>query len=60
MTLEVTNMTCNHCVRTITLALMKEKIVSDINLQKQTVTVDDGHSLDKVKTIIQEAGYQVK
>lgn len=60
MTLEVTNMTCNHCVRTITLALMKEKIVSEINLQKQTVTVDDSHGIEKVTHIIKEAGYQVK
>lgn len=60
MTLEVTNMTCNHCVRTITLALMKENIVSEINLQKQTVTIDDSHGIEKVTHIIQEAGYQVK
>ena len=60
MTLNVPNMTCNHCVRTITMALMKEKIVADINLDNQTVTVSDNENINKVKSVIESAGYTVK
>lgn len=60
MTLHVTNMTCNHCVRTITMALMKEHIVAEINLDKQTVQVSDNLDLAKVKSVIESAGYSVK
>lgn len=60
MTVKVTNMTCNHCVRTITMALMKEKIVAEINLSDQTVTVNQPVDEDKVKAVIQDAGYDVQ
>mgnify|MGYP000849935076 CR=1 FL=1 len=60
MTVKVTNMTCNHCVRTITMALMKEKIVAEINLSDQTVTVNHPVDEEKVKAVIQDAGYDVQ
>jgi copper chaperone CopZ len=60
MTLTITNMTCNHCVRTITMALMKERIVATIDLANQTLTVDDKESKEKVVDVITKAGYNVE
>lgn len=60
MTLTITNMTCNHCVRTITMALMKEHIVATIDLANQTLKVDDKVSKEKVVDVITKAGYIVK
>jgi copper chaperone CopZ len=60
MTLTITNMTCNHCVRTITMALMKEHIVATIDLANQTLTVDDKESKEKVIDVITKAGYNVE
>jgi len=60
MTLTITNMTCNHCVRTITMALMKEHIVATIDLANQTLKVDDKISKEKVVDVITKAGYIVK
>ena len=60
MTLTITNMTCNHCVRTITMALMKEHIVATIDLANQTLKVDDKVSKEKVVDVITKAGYVVK
>lgn len=57
MTLTVKNMTCNHCVKTITMALLKEKIVSKIDLNKQTVTTNDNISKEKVIQILSSVGY---
>jgi copper chaperone CopZ len=42
------------------MALMKEKIVADINLDNQTVTVSDNENINKVKSVIESAGYTVK
>ena len=60
MTLTITNMTCNHCVRTITMALMKERIVATIDLANQTLTVDDKESKEKVVDVITKAGYNLE
>ncbi len=59
MTLTVSNMTCNHCVRTITIALMKEGIVATIELDSQKITVSDKENKDKVIDVITKAGYKV-
>jgi copper chaperone CopZ len=59
MTLTVSNMTCNHCVRTITMALMKEGIVATIELDSQKITVSDKENKDKVIDVITKAGYKV-
>lgn len=60
MTLKVKNMTCNHCVKTIMMALMKEKIVAKVDLETQTVTVDDSVSKEDVKRILLSAGYDAQ
>ena len=57
MTVTVKNMTCSHCVKTITMALLKEKIVSKIDLNKQTVTTNDNISKEKVIQILSSVGY---
>ena len=59
MTLTIPNMTCNHCVRTITMALMKEHIVVTIDLSSQTLTVSDTENKEKVVDVITKAGYKV-
>lgn len=58
MKIKVTNMTCQHCVRTIQMALIKNKIVADIHLEGQTVDVKSDVSESQVKKVIQEAGYE--
>jgi copper chaperone CopZ len=60
MTLVIDNMTCMHCVKTITIALLKVGIKSDISLEKQTVTISDDVDQIQVVSIIQQAGYIVK
>ncbi len=58
MKIKVTNMTCQHCVRTIQMALIKNKIVADIHLEGQTVDVKSDVSESQVKKVIHEAGYE--
>lgn len=58
MKIKVTNMTCQHCVRTIQMALIKHKIIADIQLEDQIVDVKSDVSESKVKTVIHEAGYE--
>ncbi len=60
MNIKVTNMTCQHCVRTIQMALMKHKIISTINLDQQLVDIKSDVSETKVKQIIEEAGYKTE
>ena len=59
MTVYISNMTCNHCVKTIMMALMKEKIVAKVDLETQTVTVDDSVSKEKLTSILATVGYTV-
>ena len=58
MKIKVTNMTCQHCVRTIQMALIKNKIVAAIHLEGQTVDVKSDVSESQVKKVIHEAGYE--
>jgi copper chaperone CopZ len=58
MKIKVTNMTCQHCVRTIQMALIKHKIVAEINLDTQLIEVKSDVSESLVKTVIHEAGYE--
>lgn len=58
MKIKVTNMTCQHCVRTIQMALIKHKIVADIHLEEQMIDVKSDVSESQVKTVIHEAGYE--
>lgn len=59
MTVQVKNMTCNHCVKTIMMALMKEKIIAKVDLETQSVTVDDSVSKEKLTEILTSVGYDV-
>ena len=58
MKIKVTNMTCQHCVRTIQMALIKNKIVADIHLEEQIIDIKSDVSESLVKTVIHEAGYE--
>lgn len=51
-------MTCQHCVRTIQMALIKHKIIAEINLDTQLIDVKSDVSESLVKTVIHEAGYE--
>ena len=58
-TLQVKDMTCGHCVRSITEAVtgIDHDAKVDIDLQKQLVAVQSRATLDAVSRAIQEAGY---
>jgi len=58
MKIKVTNMTCQHCVRTIQMALIKHKIVAEINLDTQMIEVKSEVTESQVKNVIHEAGYE--
>lgn len=58
MKIKVTNMTCQHCVRTIQMALIKNKIIADIHLEEQVVDVKSDVPESQVKSVIHEAGYE--
>lgn len=60
MTVYISNMTCNHCVKTIMMALMKEKIIATVDLETQSVTVDDSVSKQQLTKILSTVGYNVK
>ncbi len=59
MTVYISNMTCNHCVKTIMMALMKEKIIATVDLETQSVTVDDSVSKEQLTNILASVGYTV-
>jgi len=59
--LQVENMSCGHCVASVTRAV---KIVDagatvDVDLASKKVKVDSGAALDAVKSAIVDAGYPV-
>lgn len=59
--LQVENMSCGHCVATITRAVkaVDAGAIVDIDLASKKVKVDSGAALDAVKSAIVEAGYPV-
>lgn len=61
--LQVSGMSCNHCVMAIKKAIGSIDGVSnvDVNLEKGTVAVDHSESvkLEEVKAAIEDAGYDV-
>jgi len=59
MTVYISNMTCKHCVKTIMMALMKEKIIATVDLETQSVTVDDSVSKEQLTNILASVGYTV-
>ena len=58
-TFQVKDMTCGHCVRSITEAVtgIDHDAKVDIDLQRQMVAVQSEATLDEVSQAIQEAGY---
>jgi copper chaperone len=59
--LQVENMSCGHCVATVTRAVkaVDAGAIVDIDLASKKVKVDSGAALDAVKSAIVEAGYPV-
>ncbi|WP_395401232.1 heavy-metal-associated domain-containing protein [Pseudoduganella sp. UC29_106] len=59
--LQVENMSCGHCVATVTRAVkaVDAGATVDIDLAGKKVRVDSGAALDAVKSAIVEAGYPV-
>ncbi len=64
VTLKISGMTCDHCVKTIEKSIQALKGVSrvhvDLATQKAEVAYSpDSLTLDQIKKTITEAGYQV-
>ncbi len=59
--LQVENMSCGHCVATVTKAVkaVDAGATVDIDLAGKKVKVDSGAALDAVKSAIVDAGYPV-
>ena len=59
---EVQDMTCGHCVRTITEAVTSAIPDALVNADTSThiVTIDTSASSDTIEAIIREAGYTPK
>lgn len=59
--LHVEGMSCNHCVSVITKALKEADANAQVNidLERKEVRVDSPLPLERVKSVIAEAGYQV-
>jgi Cu+-exporting ATPase len=62
MTLQVTNMTCNHCKMTIENTLNEHGFTNvNIDLDEKTVTFDlNGNSADQAVAAIEAKGYETK
>lgn len=56
---EVQDMTCSHCVKTITQALKDyaPDAVIDINLERHSVSVSNVQDTDAIEAAIRNAGY---
>lgn len=56
----VNNMTCGHCVATVTKAIKQLDPDAEVNvdLASKQVTVESGHSDNEISRILEEAGYK--
>jgi len=62
ITLKVSGMTCNHCVKSIETALIEKKMSSKVDLKNKTVQIEFNENAIKesdIKSLIEELGYQV-
>lgn len=62
ITLKVSGMTCNHCVKSIETALIENKMSSKVDLKNKTVQIEFNENAIKesdIKSLIEELGYQV-
>jgi copper chaperone len=59
ITFQVNDMTCGHCVASVTKAVkgLDAAAQVDIDLPTHRVTVDSGQAAEKVADAIREAGY---
>lgn len=60
---KVEGMSCNHCKMAVTKALLANDEITDVKVDLESKTVeiecDSNLSMDKIKRIIDEAGYSV-
>jgi len=62
VTLQVSGMSCQHCVNSIEKALKEIGVKGSVDLQSNSVTVEYDESklsFDKIKETIEEQGYDV-
>jgi len=62
ITLKVSGMTCNHCVKSIENALIEKKMSGKVDLKNKTVQIEFNEIAIKesdIKSLIEELGYQV-
>jgi len=60
MKLKVKNMTCEHCVNKISVALIKENIIPEINLDSREIYISDEKHKEKVISILKSINYIVE
>jgi len=60
MKLKVKNMTCEHCVNKISVALIKENIIPEINLDSREISISDEKHKEKVISILKTINYIVE
>jgi copper chaperone len=62
-TLQVSGMSCSHCVAAVTGALQEIGVQAQVSLAEKTVEVDYDtakHSLTAITAAIEEQGYEVQ
>ncbi|MBA3822840.1 MAG: heavy-metal-associated domain-containing protein [Ktedonobacterales bacterium] len=64
ITLAVPDVSCEHCVKTVSGALNEQPSVQDVNVDLDTKTVSFAYdpqqvSLDTLEAVLDEAGYTV-
>ena len=60
MKLKVKNMTCEHCVKRISVALIKENIIPEIDLDSREITIPDPNQKEKVISVLKSISYNVE
>jgi copper chaperone CopZ len=60
MKLKVKNMTCVHCVNKISVALIKENIIPEIDLDSREISISDAKHKEKVISILKSINYIVE
>lgn len=59
--LKVEGMSCGHCVKAVTNAVLQVDSAAkvDVDLSSKTVRVESAVALDAIKGAVAEAGYQI-
>ena len=60
MKLKVKNMTCEHCVNKISVALIRENIIPEIDLDSREISISDEKHKEKVISILKSINYIVE